>query len=71
MARIEAKGYRLLQELGATPLEAVLTAGGGARNPAWTAIRARTLGVPVQASTNAEAAYGCALLAARGENLLC
>ena len=71
IARIEARGYRLLQELGATPLESVLTAGGGAVNPAWTAIRARFLGVPVQPSPHVEAAYGTALLAARGENLLC
>ena len=71
MARIEARGYRLLQELGATLLESVLTAGGGATNPVWTAIRARHLGVPIIASRHAEAAYGTALLAAGGENLLC
>ncbi len=71
MARIEAQGYRLLQGLGATPLDSVLTAGGGAGNPAWTAMRARFLGVPVQPSKHVEAAYGSALLAARGENLLC
>lgn len=71
MARIEAHGYRLLQELGATPLESVLTAGGGAGNPAWTAIRSRCLGVPVKAARHAEAAYGSALLAAKGESLLC
>ncbi|MDP3482076.1 MAG: FGGY-family carbohydrate kinase [Sulfuricella sp.] len=71
IARIEAQGYRLLQELGATPLESVLTAGGGAGNPAWTAMRSRFLGVPVQPSSHVEAAYGAALLAARGENLLC
>ena len=71
MARIEARGYRLLQELGAAPLESVLTAGGGAANARWTAIRSRILGVPVQISSQAEAAYGTALLAARGESLLC
>jgi len=71
MARIEAQGYRLLQELGASPLESVLTAGGGATNPAWTAIRSRHLVVPIRPSLHIEAAYGTALLAARGENLLC
>jgi len=71
LARIEAHGYRLLQELGATSLESVLTAGGGANNPAWTTIRARCLGVPVETARRAEAAYGTALLAAKGENLLC
>ncbi len=71
IARVEAQGYRLLQELGATPLESVLTAGGGAGNPTWSAIRSRFLGVPVLPSARVEAAYGTALLAARGENLLC
>ncbi|EKQ69123.1 pentulose/hexulose kinase [Leptolyngbyaceae cyanobacterium JSC-12] len=63
MARIEAQGYRLLQQFGATPLTRVYTAGGGASNPAWTAIRARQLQVPVVASLQTEAAYGTALLA--------
>ncbi|MHB0986103.1 MAG: FGGY-family carbohydrate kinase [Sulfuricella sp.] len=71
MARIEARGYRLLQELGATPLVSVLTAGGGAKNPTWTTLRARIMGVPVQAARFTEAAYGTALLAARGKSLLC
>jgi sugar (pentulose or hexulose) kinase len=71
IARIEAQGYRLLQELGAPPLESVLTAGGGASNPAWTAMRSRLLGVPVQPSSHVKAAYGTALLAAREGNLLC
>ncbi|MDD5241885.1 MAG: FGGY-family carbohydrate kinase [Sulfuricella sp.] len=71
MARIEAHGYRLLQDLGATPLESVLTAGGGAGNPAWTSIRTRHLAVPVEAAHYTEAAYGTALLAAKGKNLLC
>lgn len=65
MARIEARGYQLLQTLGATPLTRVYTAGGGAKNPAWTAIRSRQLGVPVLPSTQTEAAYGTALLAQR------
>lgn len=70
IARIEAEGYRLLRRLGASPLESVLTAGGGARNPVWTAIRAKQLGVPVYTSDHTEACYGAALLAARGEKLL-
>ncbi len=65
MARIEALGYQRLQELGATPLQQVYTAGGGAKNPVWTAIRARRLQVPVRASVQTEAAYGTALLARR------
>lgn len=65
MARIEAEGYRLLQTLGATPLKRVYTAGGGAQNAAWTALRSRQLGVPVERSQHPDAAYGTALLALR------
>jgi xylulokinase len=63
MARIEAKGYQLLQDFGATPLIRVFTAGGGAKNPVWTALRSRHLKVPVLPSEHTEAAYGTALLA--------
>jgi D-ribulokinase len=70
IAKIEALGYRRLQELGATPLSHVYTAGGGAKNPTWTAIRERYLQVPVVASVHREAAYGAALLAKRGFNQL-
>ncbi|OLP15843.1 carbohydrate kinase [Leptolyngbya sp. 'hensonii'] len=66
IARIEARGYDLLQELGATPLSQVYTAGGGAKNRSWTHIRARHLRVPVSPSAQTEAAYGTALLAMRG-----
>ena len=63
MARIEARGYGLLQELGATPLTQVYTAGGGAKNEVWQALRSRHLQVPVARSPQTEAAYGAALLA--------
>jgi D-ribulokinase len=63
IARIETRGYQLLQNLGADKLQRVYTAGGGAANSAWTAIRQRCLKVPVVASLNTEAAYGSALLA--------
>ena len=63
MARIEARGYQLLQELGATKLARVYTAGGGTQNPVWTAIRERHLQVPIVNSVHTEAAYGTALLA--------
>ncbi|MBW4646096.1 MAG: FGGY-family carbohydrate kinase [Goleter apudmare HA4340-LM2] len=66
IARIEAQGYLLLQQLGTDRLTHVYTAGGGATNKAWTAIRRRHLKVPVKASMNTEAAYGTALLAMRG-----
>lgn len=66
IARIESQGYHLLQELGASPLQQVYTAGGGARNPVWSQIRQHRLQVPVQASEQIEAAYGTALLARKG-----
>ena len=70
IARIEARGYSLLQELGADRLSCVYTAGGGAANSTWTAIRARCLGVRVVRSENTEAAYGTALLAMGGVAIL-
>lgn len=66
LARIEAHGYQLLQDLGATPLLSVRSAGGGAGNPVYSAIRARLLGVPLQTAQHCEAAYGSALLARDG-----
>jgi sugar (pentulose or hexulose) kinase len=66
MARIEARGYELLQQLGADKLNRVYTAGGGAANDTWTAIRKQYLEVSVMRSDNTEAAYGTALLAMRG-----
>ena len=66
IARIEIRGYQLLQQLGATPLTHVSTAGGGAVNSTWTQIRARYLQVPLVAPVHTAAAYGTALLALRG-----
>ncbi|MBW4648739.1 MAG: FGGY-family carbohydrate kinase [Kastovskya adunca ATA6-11-RM4] len=66
IARIEARGYQLLQQLGATPLNRVYTAGGGAKNTTWTAIRRHHLGVETLQSVHTEAAYGTALLALKG-----
>ncbi len=65
MAKIEARGYALLQELGASPIQKIYTAGGGAKNQAWTKIRDCYLRVPMQESIQTEAAYGAALLAKR------
>ncbi|KAK9677811.1 hypothetical protein RND81_11G169200 [Saponaria officinalis] len=63
IARIEAKGYSLLKDLGATEVDEVFTAGGGAKNEQWTEIRARVLDLPVSRAAQTEAAYGAALLA--------
>ncbi|MBA0751397.1 hypothetical protein Gogos_000325 [Gossypium gossypioides] len=66
IARIEAKAYMLLKDLGATQVDEVFTAGGGAKNDKWTKIRERVLGLPVSRATQTEAAYGAALLALKG-----
>jgi sugar (pentulose or hexulose) kinase len=66
VASVEALGYGRLAELGAPTLKSVRTVGGGARNSAWTRIRARKLGVPMPAPRSDEAAYGAALLARAG-----
>ncbi|MEO1789741.1 MAG: FGGY-family carbohydrate kinase [Pseudomonadota bacterium] len=44
----------------------MITAGGGAQNEVWTAMRARVLGVPVVAAPTTEAAVGVARLAQKG-----
>eukprot|EP00752_Nemacystus_decipiens_P005296 g4804.t1 len=66
IARVESEGYAALEALGATKLKRVDTAGGGAANPTWTAMRQRLLGVPTGRASNTDAAYGCALLAMQG-----
>jgi sugar (pentulose or hexulose) kinase len=63
IADIEAMGYQLLNDLGATPLTKVYTSGGGAKNATWRVIREQKLHIPVQISQQTEAAFGTALLA--------
>jgi sugar (pentulose or hexulose) kinase len=63
MARIEARGYRLLEQLGAPALTSVRTVGGGSANPTWRQIRERLLKVPLIKPLHDQAAYGAALLA--------
>lgn len=43
LARQEADGYTALRDRGASPLKTVLSAGGGARNMAFSRIRERLL----------------------------
>ena len=66
IARIEKIGYDKLAELGAPYPVSVRSNGGGARNAAWTRIRGEILGVPMLPAAHNEAAYGAALLAAKG-----
>ena len=62
LARVEAAGYAKLSELGAQPLQHVISNGGGAENRIWQAIRHTVLNVPVDVANHTEAAYGTALL---------
>jgi D-ribulokinase len=66
IAEVEALGYRRLAELGASPLKSIRSAGGGAGNAVWTAIRLKKLGVPARPSASEHAAMGTARLAWRG-----
>jgi len=66
IAGIEALAYERLCELGGPRLKSLRTVGGGAANPAWTAIRERRLGVPMLDTDNTEAAFGAARLAKKG-----
>jgi xylulokinase len=65
LARIEARGWRRLQELGAPPLRRVITLGGGARNPQWRMLRQRLLQVPVLNRPSLQPSAGVATLALR------
>lgn len=47
---IERDAYAAMAQRGGSRLRSVLTAGGGAKNEAWTAMRQRALGVPVSMS---------------------
>lgn len=62
MARIEREGYRALTALGAPEPRRIQTAGGGARNAAWTEIRRRIVNSRIVTAPSAEAAYGMACL---------
>lgn len=64
LAYIEAWGYRLLQDHGIAINDGVRTLGGGAKNHAWTQIRANILNQPLHTPACAEAALGAAMLAA-------
>ncbi len=68
IAQVEARGYRLLAELGASYPRRVLSVGGGANNAPWGAIRARYLNAEVIACGDIQTARGSALLARSSVN---
>lgn len=63
IARIEARAYEVMVNLGAPRPDRILTAGGGASNQTWTVIRQRVLNIPVIAANQSEASIGAARLA--------
>ena len=62
IARIEQRGYQRLATLGATPLQQVYTAGGGAKNDVWTKLRSHLMQIPIETAASTEAAVGVASL---------
>ncbi|MBI5451747.1 MAG: FGGY-family carbohydrate kinase [Gammaproteobacteria bacterium] len=70
LTAVEYRGYVRLAELGAGWPQAVYSVGGGAHNPAWTALRQGRLGIPMKAAAHHQAAYGTACLARRGYHAL-
>ncbi|MEM9222615.1 MAG: FGGY-family carbohydrate kinase [Pseudomonadota bacterium] len=62
IARIEALGYRRLQELGAPSLKALYTVGGGAKNETWSRLRGRIVGAPGRPAKSVDACEGVAKL---------
>ncbi|MFM7733379.1 MAG: FGGY-family carbohydrate kinase [Cyanobium sp.] len=59
----EKAGWQRLRELGAPPVQRVISLGGGARNPQWRLLRQHALGLPVLNRPALSAARGMALLA--------
>jgi sugar (pentulose or hexulose) kinase len=66
IAGVESLAYQRLTALGGPKLGSIRTVGGGAKNAAWSAIRARKLGVPFLVVHSEEAAAGTAQLALAG-----
>jgi len=48
MAKIEARGWQKLNELGADLPSQIITIGGGAKNITWKKIREREIGIPIK-----------------------
>ncbi len=71
MTDIERLGYDRLRELGSPTLTSLRTVGGGARNPVWSAMRARAMGLELLPAKSVEAAVGAAalVLANKGEHV--
>lgn len=69
MATIEKRAYDVLAEMNAPYPTQVATVGGGAKNDAWTQLRAQRLGIPVYRPQHEDACYGSALIAGLTHNV--
>ncbi|MEM1273739.1 MAG: FGGY-family carbohydrate kinase [Pseudomonadota bacterium] len=65
IARIEAQCYAAIEAAGGPRPKPLLTAGGGAQNPVFTALRERVLGRTITKAVSTEAAIGTAKLVAQ------
>ncbi len=65
LAKIEARGWKKLHELGAGFPRQIITIGGGAKNITWKKIREREIGIPIKICSRPPAA-GVASIALKG-----
>ncbi len=65
LAKIEARGWKKLNELGADLPRQIITIGGGAKNITWKKIREREIGIPIKICNRPPAA-GVASIALQG-----
>ncbi len=65
LAKIEARGWKKLNELGADLPRQIITIGGGAKNITWKKIREREIGIPIKICNKPPAA-GVASIAMQG-----
>ncbi|WP_269604517.1 FGGY-family carbohydrate kinase [Prochlorococcus marinus] len=56
LAKIEAKGWQKLHELGADLPKRIITIGGGAKNITWKKIREKEIGIPIKVCNTPPAA---------------
>lgn len=63
MAGIERAAYQAIADRGGMFPTHVYSAGGGAKNPVWSKIRARALGISLSDAAQTEASVGVATLA--------
>ena len=65
LAKIEARGWQKLHELGVDLPSQIITIGGGAKNITWKNIREREIGIPIKICSRPPAA-GVASIALQG-----